>query len=94
MYLNVLQNQWLALAMFGGLVMLVLLVLLYIAIWKPRETAEETAGASEQHVDEKLTVRQWLRSFMPWFLIFVYVAVAVYWAVYVVMQAVNPQAIW
>ena len=41
--LDVLQNQWLVLAIFGGISLVGLVVLLYEAIWRPRQSSEGEA---------------------------------------------------
>jgi hypothetical protein len=85
--LNVLQNQWLMLALIGGTALMFTLLLAYPAIWRPRkEPSEDTA----QEPTQPLSVLAWLRSFMPWILIVVYAAAAVYVVIYTWMAAVNP----
>lgn len=82
--LDVLQNQWLMLAMGGGLILILGFVLACMAFWKPRQAI----------VDEQATAamprREWLRSFMPWLLIVAYAFILVYAVVYTIMQILNP----
>lgn len=43
--INVAQNQWVIFACFGGIVVLLGVVLLYYMMWRPRkETGEEVTG--------------------------------------------------
>jgi len=84
---NVLQNQWLVLATFGGTVILLGIVLTCLAVWRPRgdEIDEDAAVAGRHH----MPVRQWV-AFMPWLLVAVFAAFAVYNVGYVLYMAANP----
>ena len=81
---DVLQNQWLILALGGGVAVLFCVVLLFLALWRPRETAP-----SEGTV-QRPSVFGWLRSFMPWLLVLVALALAAFMAVYVAGAVRRP----
>jgi len=68
---HILQNQWLVLALGGGLVLVLAVVLSYIAIWRPRRSP----GRSDER-GSKATLQ-----FIPWILIVTYVVILVYYLV-------------
>lgn len=81
--LNVQQNQWILLALLGGIALMLLIVLIYPAVWKPRDHA----------VDEKKPVEnyfEWIRSFMPGFLIVLFVLLFVWGLIYMIRAAISP----
>jgi phosphoglycerol transferase MdoB-like AlkP superfamily enzyme len=61
--LDVLQNQWLIFTLIGGAAILSATILLFVALWRPRDQAP--------------------RHFMPWLLILLFGAAALFAAVYV-----------
>ena len=69
LYLYVLQNQWLVIALCVGAALVLLTALTYQALWLPR-------GVEKQ--SERIKVRgpasflRWLRSFMPWVIILLF----------------------
>ena len=81
--LDVLQNQWLILALFGGLAGALVIVLAYLAFWRvggsPGGAAPEVPAAE---IGE--------RGRMPWVLILLYAAAVVYAVGYVVMKVLKP----
>jgi hypothetical protein len=64
--LIVMQNQWLMMALLGGLALIGAVVLWYLDLWRQREPAGQ-GGALDQ-----APLRRWIR-FMPWLLIWLYV---------------------
>jgi hypothetical protein len=80
--LDVLQKQWLILAIFGGLAVLGMVTLLYLAIWRPRK--DPPAGEDGQ------SLSAWLGSFMPWLLVVLYVGLSAWAVIYVLMQVQTP----
>ncbi|MBE3070152.1 MAG: hypothetical protein IMZ66_07930 [Planctomycetes bacterium] len=80
--LDVLQNEWLLLALAGGTVLVLLVVLAYLALWRPREREAPAAGDAGEHEPGRAPV--------PWVLILVYAAVAVYVVVYTFSKVRNP----
>ncbi|MCL2700200.1 MAG: hypothetical protein FWE88_00740 [Phycisphaerae bacterium] len=84
---SVLQNQRLVLAIFGGTVVLLSIVLVYMALWKPREGEihEDAVVASRQNAP----LREWLAS-MPWLLAVTAAAIVVYGVGYVLYLAHRP----
>lgn len=86
--LNVLQNQWIILALAGGLALLLGLVLAYRALWKQRGdlvSAERVGQASRQR-----TAGPWLRTFMPWFLLVTYISALLFAVIYTLVMGYNP----
>jgi len=84
---GVLQNQWLVLAFFGGVVILMGVVLTCLSLWRPRGGVidEDDAVAGRHNVP----VRQWA-SFMPWLLVATFAAFVVYSVGYVLYMAHRP----
>ena len=78
--LDVLQNQWLIFSLVGGTAIVFAVILLYMALWRPRE--EEEAAAEDAGA-----VR---RSFMPWLIILMFGAAAVFAAAYVLRATLRP----
>ena len=84
--LDVLQNQWLMFAMFGGAAALLTVVLAYLAFWRSRDGATQDEGPDSP----RQPVGAWLRSFMPWVLIGTFAFVAVWAVVYTIRMILNP----
>jgi hypothetical protein len=84
--LNVLQNQWLMLALIGGLAMVLGLVLACMAFWRARrdETPSPQAGGGAANVPKPS------RGSVPWVLIVAFVAMAAWAVIYVVRAAAYP----
>jgi len=84
---NVLQNQWLVLAFFGGVVIMMGMVLTCLSLWRPRGDLidEDTIVASRQN----MPVRQWV-ALVPWLLVATFAALAIYSVGYVLYMAHRP----
>ena len=78
--LDVLQNQWLIFALVGGTAMLFAMILLFTSLWRPREE-EEAATEGEEPIR---------RSFMPWVIILLFGATAVFMAAYTLRAILRP----
>jgi MFS superfamily sulfate permease-like transporter len=72
--LDVLQNQWLILALAGGTALVLVLVLAYLAVWRGAR------GEAECEQPRRI----------PWVLIIIYVVTLVYAIIYLAMTAANP----
>jgi hypothetical protein len=81
--LQVMQNQWLMLALIGGLAVMLVFLLGYPPLWRRREPPIKEG-------DEKQPGILWLRSFLPWILVIVYGVTLIYSVVYVVRMAFHP----
>ena len=81
--LDVLQNQWLVLALAGGLVLVLCVALYYLALWRPRP------GVNAQPTP-KQPVLNWLLSFLPALLVLTYISVLVFAVVYTLAMARHP----
>jgi len=77
--LDVLQNQWLILALVGGVVLTLALICAYTMMWRPRnETGEPVTGA-------KALIR-WI----PWFLIALFICIVIYQVTYTIILHFYP----
>lgn len=70
LYLYVLQNQWIGMSLLAGGVLTLLMCLTYQALWQPRG-AEELS--EEIKVKDFHSFLVWLRSFMPWVIILLFI---------------------
>jgi len=73
--LDVLQNQWVILAIGGGLALALVLVLVYMAFWR------NLAGGDAEAAQPRR---------IPWFLILLYAAILVFGISYMVFNIRNP----
>lgn len=77
--LNLLQNQWLFLALLGGLAVMALVMLAYIAVWRRRDVSEQ--ASHEYGVG---------RFYLPWVLIVIIAGTTIWGLVYTYMAVRNP----
>ena len=71
LYLYVLQNQWIVITLILGVVLTLLFCLTYQALWLPRGIE----GKSERvEVRDFRSFLLWLRSFIPWVVILLFIA--------------------
>ena len=80
LHLDVLQNQWLIFSLVGGTGIVFAVILLFMALWRPREDEE---GAAEGAGPIR-------RSFMPWLIILLFGATVVFAAAYVLRATLRP----
>jgi hypothetical protein len=77
--LSVLQNQWLILALFGGIVLTLSFAAFYIAMWRPRiESPEPISGG-------RALVR-WI----PLFIIILFICIVIFQITYTVILHFYP----
>jgi hypothetical protein len=77
--LSVLQNQWLIMALFSGIVLMLGFIAAYIMMWRPRnESAEPLAGG-------KALIR-WI----PWLIIALFISIVIYQIAYTIILSFNP----
>ncbi|MFB3890611.1 MAG: hypothetical protein ACE15C_01165 [Phycisphaerae bacterium] len=93
--MDIIQNQWLLLALGLGVVFVLAMALAYTAIWRPRQTPSGGEGAAPAQEGEpappgELPFGQWLRSYVPWILILTLLFVIVFMVVYTIMAATTP----
>ena len=81
--LDVLQNQWLLLALGVGLVLVLCVGLFYLTLWKPRLDPLVASSA-------KPPVLKWIASFLPALLIVVYASIVVFIVVYTLAMVRHP----
>jgi len=79
-----LQTQWVAMALAGGAVVTLLLIMSYLALWQPRR------GKTPPHQTPRHSA--WIEWFadIPWILIFLFVAGLLFIIVYTVDKMVHP----
>jgi multisubunit Na+/H+ antiporter MnhB subunit len=76
--LNILQDQWAVLALFGGVAAALVIVLSYVAFWRTEAEAPDPPPAAAQ------------RRQVPWILIVLYAIIIVYAVAYVARNVMNP----
>ena len=81
---DVLQNQWLILALIGGLALVAAMALAYLAFWRPRSGA---AGGSAVQ-DGAAPARP--QGTIPWIIILAFAFAAIFVLIYTWMAAVSP----
>jgi hypothetical protein len=86
--IDVLQYRWLWASLLGGAALVLGFVLSYFAFWRQREATaidESVSSAGAQP-----GVWAWVRSFVPWILIVVYVGFVIYAIAYTLAVAASP----
>jgi hypothetical protein len=77
--LNVLQNQWLILALFGGVFLAIGLVSAYMMMWRPRiESPQPLSGGR--------TLIRWI----PWFLFALLISIVIFQFIYAIVLHFYP----
>lgn len=69
-HFNYVRDQWLILSLGGGLLMVLLITLSYLALWQPRPPAER--GGPRRAYEAT-------RQPLPWVLIVIYLVIGVYY---------------
>lgn len=77
--LNVLQNQWLILALFGGVVLMLGVVAAYLMMWRPRSDSTQP-----------LTAGRVLLNWIPWVVIILFIVIVIYQVASSLILAPNP----
>ena len=77
--LSVLQNQWLIMALAGGLILMLAVALTYIMMWRPRKETGEV-----------ITDVRSLFSLLPLILIILFICILIYGIMYVIILSANP----
>ena len=83
--LDVLQNQWLILALVGGTALVLFVALAYVAVWRAGRNGDGSSPRRMQGVGAEPPA-----SSVPWIVIVFWVAAALYAVVYIVQAALNP----
>lgn len=71
LYHYVLQNQWIVITLLAGGALTLVFCLTYQALWLPRGLEEESERIE---VKDFKSFMLWLRSFMPWVIILLFIA--------------------
>lgn len=81
------QNQWLFVSLFGGGALLLMFVLCYWALWRPRREEKE---AERTEIHDVRSFFSWFFSVVPWAIILAIVGTAVYTLFHTGMAALKP----
>lgn len=84
--LNVLQNQWVWLALLIGLALTLAIVLAYLEIWRPRK--DEGAESDAPSQEESLPV--WFFGYVPWIVTLLIIGAGAFGLVYVINSIMHP----
>jgi hypothetical protein len=77
--LSVLQNQWLILALFGGVILMIGLVSAYLMMWRPRiDSLEPVSGGR--------ALTRWI----PWILYALLIIIVIYQITYAIILHFYP----
>ena len=77
--LDVLQNRWVLLALAGGVVLVLAMVLACLELWRPREESPPGPAAAAP-----------FSARVPWFLALTIAGIAAYAVIYVLVRAMRP----
>jgi type II secretory pathway component PulM len=80
------QNQWLYATFGGGLALILMFVLCYFALWRPRQEERE---AQQQEVTGIRSFFSWLVRVFPWAIILAILGTAGYTVIHTAMAALN-----
>ena len=80
------QNQWLFGALFGGGALLLIFVLCYWAMWRPRKEEQE---AERTEIGGVRAFLSWLIGTVPWVIILAIIGTAVYTLVHTGIAALE-----
>lgn len=83
---EILRNQWAVVALLGGIVLTITVILTYWALWRPRE---EEARKGRQEISDLRSLLTWIISFLPWVLALATIATMAYVIAYVAMAVFN-----
>ena len=83
--LDVLQNQWLILALVGGTALVLFVALAYVAVWRGVRNGDASSPLREQGVGPERPAHS-----IPAIVVVFWVAAAAYAVVYVVLAIMNP----
>jgi len=77
--LSVLQNQWLILAFFGGIVLMLGLVLTYMMMWRPRNPAVEPISGGRNLIKH-----------IPWLIFLIIISIVIFQITYTIILSYYP----
>jgi heme/copper-type cytochrome/quinol oxidase subunit 2 len=77
--LDVLQNQWLILALVGGTALVLFVALAYVAVWRAARNGDAPQAAPGH-----------ARNPVPWIVIVFWLVAALYAVVYIVQAVLSP----
>ena len=77
--LNVLQYQWLILALAGGIILTLGFVATYLMMWRPRSPSAEPVSGGRALI-------KWI----PWFVIVLFVVIVIFQLTYAIVLHFHP----
>ena len=77
--LSILQNQWLIIALMGGLIIMLAVVLTYVMMWRPRKETGEV-----------ITDLKSLFNLLPLIVILLFICIVIFQIMYVIILSANP----
>ena len=77
--LSVLQNQWLILALMGGVILMIGLVSIYLMMWRPRIDAPQPVSGGRALI-------RWI----PWILYALLISIVIYQLTYAIILHFYP----
>jgi uncharacterized membrane protein YadS len=77
--LSVLQNQWLILALFGGIILMLGFTATYLMMWRPRSPSAEPISGGRALI-------KWI----PWFIIVLIAAIVIFQLTYAIVLHFYP----
>lgn len=80
------QNQWLFIALFGGAALLLMFVVTYYALWRPRKEEQE---AERTEIRDVRSFLAWLHRAVPWAIILAILGTTIYTIVHTGMAALK-----
>lgn len=84
---SVYENQWLFAALFGGGALIVMFVLTYWAMWRPRREEKKAAGVRIAGVSSLIS---WAARVVPWAIIIAAAGLLVYSIHHTYMASLRP----
>ena len=77
--LSVLQNQWLILALMGGIILMIGFISVYMMMWRPRIDSPQPASGAR-------ALARWI----PWILYALLVSIVIYQVTYAIILHFYP----
>lgn len=84
---EIMRNQWIILAIMGGISLTIAFTLTYWALWRPREEERREGG---KEISGLAPFFKWVISFTPWVLVLAVVSTMAYVAVHLLTAALQP----
>ncbi len=86
--LNVEHSQWLIIAMLGGIFFVLIIIVTYLDMWKPRNEEEFNWKPDEEKSIKEKIITIWRA--IPWILKITYALSIIFSLVYGIYRIINP----